>query len=59
MKHEIAVLVLWLIAIVVTMLLVKEPGTFSRLAPVYAICTIGSVMNVRQARGAARKSSGT
>lgn len=52
MKHEVVVLVLWLIAIVATMLLVDDPTTFTRLAPIHAICMIGSVVNVRWARGA-------
>lgn len=50
MKHELAVLALWLIAIVTTMLLVHDPSTFSRLAPVFAVCTIGSVVTVRRAK---------
>ncbi|MFQ5706355.1 MAG: hypothetical protein ACE5HO_02845 [bacterium] len=50
MKHELATLVLWFIAIVATMLLVREKTLFTYLGPLYAICTIGSLLIVRQAR---------
>src|SRR5215510_1339500 len=50
MRYEIAVLFLWVIAIGATVLLVREPGTFGHLSPVYAICMIGSVVSVRRAR---------
>ena len=49
MKHELAILALWLISIVATMLIVDEAGIFTYLGPLYAICTIGSVIIVRRA----------
>lgn len=50
MKHELAILGLWAIALVATLALVKETGVFTDLAPLYAICAIGSVLIVRSAR---------
>lgn len=49
-KPEIAVLLLWLIAIATTFLFVKETGTFTYLGPVYALCMIGSVLAVKRSR---------
>lgn len=50
MKHELAILGLWGISIVATLLLVEGTAIFTYLAPLYAICTIGSVLTVRSAR---------
>lgn len=49
-KPEIAVLLLWLIAIVTTFLSVKDTGVFTYLGPVYALCMIGSVVAVKRSR---------
>jgi len=50
MKSEFVVLALWTIAIAATVILVGDTGKFTYLAPVYAICAIGSVFTVRRAR---------
>ncbi len=50
MKHELAILLLWAISIFATAWWVSETGVFSRLAPVYAVCLIGSVLTVRNAK---------
>jgi hypothetical protein len=49
MKHQLAVLLLWLIAIAVTLLTVRDAHAFSTLGPVFAVCMIGSVVTVRSA----------
>jgi hypothetical protein len=49
MKHQMANLALWLIAIVVTFLLVPDRHTMTTLGPVYAVCMIGSMVTVRAA----------
>jgi len=54
MKYELATTVLWAIAVVVTILMVKQDGVLTILLPVYAVCMIGAVVTVR----AARSSSG-
>ena len=48
MQSVIIIVLLWLIAIIATMLLVADTGAFTFLAPVYAICMIGSVVTVRK-----------
>ncbi len=50
MKHELAVLVLWLIAAVVTLLVVEETGLYTYLGPLYFICMVGSIYVVRAAK---------
>jgi hypothetical protein len=50
MKHEFVVLVLWLIAIIATMILTGGDGKFTYLGPVFAICAIGSIITVRLAK---------
>jgi hypothetical protein len=50
MKHELATLALWAIAITVTMLRGDRPGAATILGPVYAVCMIGSIIIVRAAR---------
>ena len=54
MKHQAAILSLWLIAIVITFVTVRDYRLLTTLGPVYAICMIGSVITVRAAirRGA-------
>jgi hypothetical protein len=53
MKYELANLLLWLIAIIATILIVE--AKFTVLGPFYAICTIGSVIILRQARTPGKK----
>jgi hypothetical protein len=55
MKEELAVVVLWGIALLATMLLVHEPDRFGYLAPVFLAGMIGSVVIVRRARAGGRK----
>jgi hypothetical protein len=50
-KFELAVLVLWLIAVVPTLLLVRQTGLFTYLGPLYFICMVGTVYIVRSAKG--------
>ena len=50
MKHELAVLVLWLIAAVVTLLVVEETGLYTYLGPLYFICMVSSIYVVRAAK---------
>lgn len=49
MKHQIATLSLWLIAIAATFLMIHEQRIITVLGPVYAVCMIGSVVTVRAA----------
>lgn len=51
MRPEWTVAVLWLIALVTTMLLTRDTGSFTFLGPVFAICMIGSVVTVKRSRG--------
>jgi hypothetical protein len=48
-KHQAAIVILWLIAIVVTYLKVPNAQVLTTLAPVYAVCMIGSLITVRAA----------
>lgn len=50
MKYELAILLLWLVAVVPTLLLVSQSGVFAYLGPLYFICMIGSVYVVRSAK---------
>ena len=50
LKYELAVLGLWLLAVVPTLLLLRESGLFNYLGPLYFVCMIGSVYIVRTAR---------
>ena len=49
MKHQIAILLLWIIAIVVTFMNIDDSRLVTTLGPVYAVCMIGSVVTVRAA----------
>jgi len=49
-KHELAILLLWLVAVVPTLLLLRESGLFTYLGPLYFICMVGSVYVVRHAK---------
>ena len=53
MKYEAVTLLLWLIAILTTLLVTRDTGLFSLLGPVFAFCMIGCVLVVRKARAAA------
>lgn len=50
MKHELATLALWLIAVVPTLLVVQQSGLFTYLGPLYFLCMVGSVYVVRSAK---------
>lgn len=50
MKYELAVLGLWLLAIVPTFLIVRTTDLFTYLGPLYFICMVGSVFIVRSAK---------
>ena len=43
------VLVLWMIAILATLLIVKDSGAFTFLGPIQFICMLGCVVTVRNA----------
>ena len=43
MKYELTVLTLWLIAILTTLIIVRDTNLFTYLAPVYFICMVGSI----------------
>lgn len=49
-KHEMAILLLWLLAVTPTLLLVHQTGAFSILGPLYFICMVGSLYVVRSAK---------
>ncbi len=51
MKYELAVLGLWLLAVVPTLVLVHQTGLFTYLGPLYFICMVGSIYIVRSAKG--------
>jgi L-lactate permease len=53
MKHELATLALWAIAITVTYLKLDQAGAATILGPVYAVCMIGCIIIVRAARATA------
>ncbi len=50
MKYTLAILALWLIAVVTTAVLVRGTGLFTYLGPLYAICMIGSLSIVWKAQ---------
>lgn len=50
MKYEMAILALWLLAVVPTLLLVHQTGVFTYLGPLYFICIVGSIYIVRSAK---------
>ena len=50
MKYEMAILLLWLLAVVPTLLLVSQTGVFTYLGPLYFLCMVGSVYIVRSAK---------
>ncbi len=50
MKHELAVLGLWLLAVVPTLILIHQTGLFTYLGPLYFLCMVGSIYIVRSAK---------
>jgi L-asparagine transporter-like permease len=50
MKYELTILTLWLIAILTTLIIVRDTNLFTYLAPVYFICMVGSIFTVRAVR---------
>ena len=54
MKYVVAITLLWTIAIVATVLIVKDTQVLSYLGPVYFICLVGSILTVRSASGRVR-----
>ena len=50
LRYELATLALWLLAVVPTLLLLRESGLFTYLGPLYFLCMVGSVYIVRSAR---------
>jgi hypothetical protein len=54
-RPELAVLVLWLVAIVSTVVVIDDTGRFTYLGPVYFVCTLGSLLVVR---GSSRRGRG-
>jgi len=50
LKHELAILALWLAAIIPTLLMIHQSGLFTYLGPLYFICMVGSVYVVRSAK---------
>ncbi len=50
MKYELGILLLWLLAVVPTLILVHESGLFTYLGPLYFMCMVGSVYIVRSAK---------
>ena len=51
-RYEAATLALWAIAILAAVFLLRGTDRFAYLAPVLAMCLVGSVLVVRKARGA-------
>lgn len=49
MKYIITITVLWLIAIVATLLFNGRAGAFTYVGPVYLICMIGSIVTMKKA----------
>lgn len=50
LKYELAVVLLWIIAVVPTLLIVRQTGLFTYLGPLYFLCMVGTVYIVRNAR---------
>lgn len=51
MTRVAATIAIWLIAVLVTLAMVKDSGVFTYLWPLYGICMIGSVSIARSALG--------
>jgi peptidoglycan/LPS O-acetylase OafA/YrhL len=50
MKYVAAIVVLWALAIISTLVIVADRHVFTYLGPLYAVCMIGSVLVVRKAQ---------
>lgn len=54
MKHELAVLGLWLLAVVPTLILLQRTAVsnelYTYLGPLYFICMVGTIYIVRSAK---------
>lgn len=50
MKHEIAILLLWVIALLATVFVIRNRALMTLLGPLFAICMIGSISIVRRAK---------
>lgn len=50
LKHELAVLLLWLLSVVPTFLLLRDTNFFTYLGPLYFLCMVGTVYIVRNAK---------
>ncbi len=50
MKHELAILGLWLLAVVPTLILMQKTNLFTYLGPLYFLCMVGSIYIVRSAK---------
>lgn len=48
---ELVTVVLWGIAALATATVTSDTGQFTYLAPLFAVCAIGSVLTVRWSRG--------
>ena len=55
MKYQLTTAFLWAIAIAATFLIVKQENVLTVLAPVYAICMIGSIVTMRAATAQPRQ----
>ena len=49
---------LWLITILVSLFILKDTDYFSKLAPVYFICMVGSIITVRSLKQKLNKCNG-
>lgn len=49
-KHEMAVIALWLLAVVPTLMMVHQTGVFTYLGPLYFLCMVGTLYIVRSAK---------
>lgn len=50
MKHELATIVLWLLALTPTLLLMRNTGYLTFLGPLYFLCIVGSLFILRNAK---------
>lgn len=50
LSHELLILLLWLLAVVPTLLLMRGSDLFTYLGTLYFICMVGSVYVVRHAK---------
>ncbi len=55
MKYVVAIVASWVLAIIATAAIVNDRAVFTYLAPLYAICMIGSVVVVRKAHAGSNK----